>query len=234
MVAEPALAAPQTADALVVEGLRTEFRIGGHWYPAVRDLSLRLRRNETLALVGESGSGKSVTALSLMGLVAAPAGRVAAGRALLEGQDIAALSERAREALRGNRMAMIFQEPMTSLNPLMTVGDQVAESLRVHRGLPRAAALDRARALFEEVKIPSAAQRLREYPPGGAVRAPPRAPSAVPATSSSPCSRSASRRASRVAAPSARAGRAAGSRYSGAPGSAAGGAGGSQRRSSAA
>ncbi|MFC0408547.1 ABC transporter ATP-binding protein [Roseomonas elaeocarpi] len=165
MYADPSGARPRLSDdALVIEDLRTEFRIGGRWHPAVRDLSLHLRRDETLALVGESGSGKSVTALSLMGLVTTPAGRVAAGRILLEGRDITALPEREREALRGNRMAMIFQEPMTSLNPVMTVGDQVAESLRVHRGLGRAAALERARALFEEVKIPSAAQRLREYP----------------------------------------------------------------------
>jgi len=150
--------------ALDLIGLRTEFRIGGKWHPAVRDLSLTLMRDETLALVGESGCGKSVTALSVMGLVQPPFGRVAAGRIVLDGQDIAGLSERQLEAVRGDRMAMIFQEPMTSLNPVMTVGDQVAEALRIHRGLDRKAALERARALFEEVKIPSAAQRLSEYP----------------------------------------------------------------------
>ncbi|MDO9711584.1 ABC transporter ATP-binding protein [Paracraurococcus lichenis] len=153
-----------TVPALELIGLRTEFRIRGGWHAAVRDLSLRLMPNETLALVGESGCGKSVTALSVMGLVQPPAGRVAAGRILLDGQDLAGLPDRDLERLRGDRLAMIFQEPMTSLNPVMTVGDQVAESLRIHRGLPRAAALERARALFEEVKIPSAAQRLREYP----------------------------------------------------------------------
>jgi len=150
--------------ALELIGLRTEFRIAGQWHPAVRDLSLTLARNETLALVGESGCGKSVTALSVMGLVQPPYGRVAAGRIVLDGQDIAGLSEKQLEAIRGNRMAMIFQEPMTSLNPVMTVGDQVAEALRLHRGLDRKAALARARELFEEVKIPSAATRLSEYP----------------------------------------------------------------------
>jgi oligopeptide/dipeptide ABC transporter ATP-binding protein len=150
--------------ALAIAGLRTEFRIGGAWHPAVSDLSLALMPNETLALVGESGCGKSVTAMSVMGLIGPPAGRVAAGRILLDGTDIAGLSEAALEAVRGDRMAMIFQEPMTALNPVMTVGDQVAESLRIHRGLSRTAALDRARALFEEVKIPSAAARLGEYP----------------------------------------------------------------------
>ncbi|RYJ02339.1 MAG: ABC transporter ATP-binding protein [Acetobacteraceae bacterium] len=150
--------------ALELQGLRTEFRIKGQWHAAVRDLSLRLMPNETLALVGESGCGKSVTAMSVMGLVRPPGGRVAAGRILLDGEDLAGLSEPALERLRGDRMAMIFQEPMTALNPVMTVGDQVAESLRIHRGLSRHAALDRARGLFEEVKIPSAAARLGEYP----------------------------------------------------------------------
>jgi len=150
--------------ALAITNLRTEFKINGQWHAAVRDLSLTLMRDETLALVGESGCGKSVTALSVMGLVQPPYGRVSAGRIALDGREIAGLPDRDLERIRGDRMAMIFQEPMTSLNPVMTVGDQVAEALRIHRGLDRAAALDRARGLFEEVKIPSAAQRLREYP----------------------------------------------------------------------
>ncbi|MBE9604440.1 ABC transporter ATP-binding protein [Acetobacteraceae bacterium H6797] len=150
--------------ALELVGLRTEFRIGGEWHPAVRDISLRISRDETLALVGESGCGKSVTALSVMGLVAKPHGRVAGGRILVEGEDMNAMPESAREKLRGDRIAMVFQEPMTSLNPVMTVGDQVAESLRIHRGLSRAEALDKARQLFEEVKIPSPEKRLKEYP----------------------------------------------------------------------
>ncbi|MGG5809061.1 ABC transporter ATP-binding protein [Falsiroseomonas sp. CW058] len=153
-----------TAPALELTGLRTEFRIGGTWHPAVRDLSLTLMRDETLALVGESGCGKSVTALSVMGLVQPPYGRVAKGRIVLDGRELSGLGEKELERVRGDRMAMIFQEPMTSLNPVMTVGDQVAEALRIHRGLDRAAAMEKARALFEEVKIPSAAQRLREYP----------------------------------------------------------------------
>ncbi|MBR0645690.1 ABC transporter ATP-binding protein [Plastoroseomonas hellenica] len=150
--------------ALAIAGLRTEFRIGGAWHPAVSDLSLDLMPNETLALVGESGCGKSVTAMSVMGLIRPPVGRVTGGRILLEGRDIAGLPEAELESVRGDRMAMIFQEPMTALNPVMTVGDQVAESLRIHRGLSRTEALGRARALFEEVKIPSAAARLGEYP----------------------------------------------------------------------
>ena len=153
-----------TTPALEITGLRTEFRIGGRWHAAVRDLSLTLMPDETLALVGESGCGKSVTALSIMGLVQPPYGRVAAGRIALDGREISGLSEAELERVRGDRMAMIFQEPMTSLNPVMTVGDQVAEALRIHRRLDRRAALEKARALFEEVKIPSAAQRLGEYP----------------------------------------------------------------------
>jgi oligopeptide/dipeptide ABC transporter ATP-binding protein len=150
--------------ALEVEALRTEFRINGSWYPAVDGISLRVARDETLAVVGESGCGKSVTALSIMGLVQGPGGRVAGGAIRLDGTDIAALPEAAKEKLRGDRIGMVFQEPMTSLNPVMTVGDQVAEVLRIHRGLSRKEALERARLLFEEVKIPSAAQRLREFP----------------------------------------------------------------------
>ena len=150
--------------ALDVADLRTEFRINGRWHAAVDGVSLRVMRDETLAVVGESGCGKSVTALSIMGLVAAPGGRVAGGAIRLDGTDIATLTEREREGLRGDRIGMVFQEPMTSLNPVITVGDQVAEVLRIHRGLSRGDALERARLLFEEVKIPSAAQRLREYP----------------------------------------------------------------------
>jgi peptide/nickel transport system ATP-binding protein len=150
--------------ALEIIGLRTEFRIGGAWHAAVRDLSLTLMRDETLALVGESGCGKSVTALSVMGLVQPPYGRIARGRIVLDGRNLTGLSEREMESVRGDRMAMIFQEPMTSLNPVMTVGEQVAEALRTHRRIDHAAAMKRALALFEEVKIPSAAQRLDEYP----------------------------------------------------------------------
>ena len=153
-----------TTPALELVGLRTEFRLGGRWHAAVRDLSLTLMPDETLALVGESGCGKSVTALSIMGLVQPPFGRVAAGRIALAGRDLAGLSEGELAKIRGDRMAMIFQEPMTSLNPVMTVGDQVAESLRIHRGLSRAQARAAALALFDEVKIPSPAQRLDEYP----------------------------------------------------------------------
>src|SRR6185437_14260528 len=149
---------------LSVEHLRTEFRIAGAWHAAVDGVSFDLAPRETLALVGESGCGKSVTALSVIGLVPAPQGRIAGGRILLQGRDLVGMPEAALEKLRGNRVAMIFQEPMTSLNPVMTIGAQVAESLVVHQGLSQRAADAKALAVLEEVKIPSAAQRFHDYP----------------------------------------------------------------------
>jgi oligopeptide/dipeptide ABC transporter ATP-binding protein len=149
---------------LRVEDLRVEFRIRAEWYPAVDGVSFTLDRNETLALVGESGCGKSVTALSIMGLVPEPQGRISAGRILFDGTDLRTLDETKFEALRGDRMTMIFQEPMTSLNPVMSIGAQVAEALRVHRGLSRGDAEAKALAVLEEVKIPSAKQRFHDYP----------------------------------------------------------------------
>jgi oligopeptide/dipeptide ABC transporter ATP-binding protein len=149
---------------LDVEDLRTEFRIGGKWHAAVDGVSFSLAPRETLALVGESGCGKSMTSLSIMGLVPAPAGRIGSGRVRLDGQELIGLPERQMERIRGNRVAMIFQEPMTSLNPVMTIGAQVAESLRLHRGLSQAEANARALAVLEEVKIPSARTRFHDYP----------------------------------------------------------------------
>jgi oligopeptide/dipeptide ABC transporter ATP-binding protein len=148
---------------LEIEGLRTEFRIGGVWRAAVDGLSLAVARGETLALVGESGCGKSMTALSVMGLVPHPAGRIS-GSVRLDGVELVGLGETALERLRGDRMAMIFQEPMTSLNPVMTIGDQVAEALVLHRGVSGAEARRLALAVLEEVKIPSAARRFDDYP----------------------------------------------------------------------
>src|ERR1051326_4993306 len=151
--------------ALVVENLTTEFRIGGTWYPAVRGVGFTLGRNETLALVGESGCGKSITALSIIGLVPKANGRVTSGRVMLDGRDLLSLGEREMEKIRGNRISMIFQEPMTSLNPVLPVGFQVAEALRYHTDLSPKAARARALELLEHVKIPSAARRFGDYPP---------------------------------------------------------------------
>jgi len=145
---------------LQIEGLTAAFRINGAWHPAVRDLDLTLMPNETLAVVGESGCGKSVTALSIMRL---GTGRVE-GRVRFGGRDLLALSEAELSRIRGDRMAMIFQEPMTSLNPVLKVGFQVSEPLMRHRGLDKAAARKEALALFERVRIPSAALRLDDFP----------------------------------------------------------------------
>jgi oligopeptide/dipeptide ABC transporter ATP-binding protein len=149
---------------LVVHKLRTEFRVRGNWHAAVKDVSFALARNETLALVGESGCGKSVTALSVMGLIQKPQGRIGGGQIVLEGRDITALPESEMEKVRGDRLAMIFQEPMTSLNPVLTIGFQIAEVLRIHRGMDAKAADAEALRLLDEVKIPSASRRFHEYP----------------------------------------------------------------------
>ncbi|BEG73085.1 ABC transporter ATP-binding protein [Achromobacter xylosoxidans] len=156
---------PETqAPVLELRALRTEFRAGGAWHAAVRDVSLSVGRNETLAVVGESGSGKSVTALSVLRLLPGAGARHGGGQVLLDGQDLTALSERQMSKLRGEAIAMIFQEPMTSLNPTMTVGDQIAEAIRLHRRVSWKEARRQALAVLEEVKIPAAARRFGDYP----------------------------------------------------------------------
>ncbi|TGD92532.1 ABC transporter ATP-binding protein [Methylobacterium nonmethylotrophicum] len=159
-------AATSTAmpDLLTVDGLTTQIRVAGTWHDAVREVSFSVSGGETLALVGESGCGKSLTALSIMGLLAPKVGRVAAGSIMVDGTDMRAATEAQREAMRGDRLAMIFQEPMTSLNPVLTIGFQIAEALRRHRGLSKAAAREKAIALLERVRVPSAAERIDAYP----------------------------------------------------------------------
>src|SRR5262245_37128081 len=154
---------------LEVSGLRTWFETEAGTVRSVDGVDLALARGETLALVGESGSGKSVTSLSIMRLVPEPAGRIVAGAIRLRckdgaTRDLAALDEDSLRRVRGNDVAMIFQEPMTSLNPVQPVGEQIAEALRLHEGLGRRAALDRARTLLETVEVPDAARRLGQYP----------------------------------------------------------------------
>ena len=126
---------------LDVRKLRTSFRITGEWHAAVRDISFTLRRNETLALVGESGCGKSVTALSVLGLVPLQNGRVEAERIQLGEHNLQGLSEEEMREIRGNRISMIFQEPMTALNPVLPIGHQVAETLLYHRKMNNRASL---------------------------------------------------------------------------------------------
>ena len=153
-----------TPDLLRVESLGTSFRLDSGWHGAVREVSFTLARNETLALVGESGCGKSVTALSILRLLPPQGARVETGRILLDGVDLLELDEVAMTAIRGNRIAMIFQEPMTALNPVLPVGLQVAEPLIAHRDMDRAAALAAAVDLLDRVGIPAARQRRDNYP----------------------------------------------------------------------
>jgi peptide/nickel transport system ATP-binding protein len=152
--------ADAAAPALQVTDLRVAF---GAAPPIVDGVDITLRRGRILCLVGESGSGKSLTALSLMRLLP-PAARLACSAFRLDGDDIASASEAALNAIRGNRMAMVFQEPMTALNPVMTVGDQVTEALMLHQGLSRAEADAAALEMFRRVQIPAPEIRLKAYP----------------------------------------------------------------------
>jgi peptide/nickel transport system ATP-binding protein len=149
---------------LQVQGLTTSIRIGPYWFDAVRDATFSVGARETLALVGESGCGKSLTALSVMGLLPANVGRISSGTITVDGIDMTAADEARKQSVRGNRIGMIFQEPMTSLNPVLPVGFQIAESLIAHRGAKRAEAMQRALELMELVRIPAASQRLDSYP----------------------------------------------------------------------
>ena len=149
---------------LEVRGLTTRFRTERGKVTAVDDVSFSISAGQTLAIVGESGSGKSVTALSLMRLIPTPPGRIEAGQVLFEGRDLLKLDDEAMRAIRGNRIAMIFQEPMSSLNPALTVGLQIAEPVNIHQGKPWAQAYEVAKALLGKVHIPDAASRLHTYP----------------------------------------------------------------------
>ncbi len=147
-----------------IEGLGVSFQQGKRLIPAVEGISLTLRKGETLALLGESGSGKSMTALSLLGLLPRPAGRLTAGQAWYEGQDVYHIPEEELRKLRGRHIAMIFQEPMTALNPVLTIGEQLREVLQTHFGMTKDAANQRAAALLKEVEIPEPEKRLEAYP----------------------------------------------------------------------
>ena len=131
---------------------------------AVDTVSLTVRQGETLAVVGESGCGKTVLALSVLGLIPDPPGRVIAGQALYRGRDLVAMSEAELQSVRGNHIAMIFQEPMTSLNPVFRVGEQIAEGFRLHKKATRAEAADRAIEMLRLVGIPNPGERSQSYP----------------------------------------------------------------------
>ncbi len=150
---------------LELDRLRTEFTTeDGAPVVAVNKLSLTLRRGETLCIVGESGCGKSLTALSILRLLPRPHGRIGGGRVLLDGQDLTQLTDAEMRRIRGSAISMIFQEPMTSLNPVLTVGRQIAETVMVHEKLPWAACMTRALEMLKQVRIPEPERRLQEYP----------------------------------------------------------------------
>jgi peptide/nickel transport system ATP-binding protein len=149
---------------LDVKGLQTVFFTNSGLFKAVDDVSFSVRRGETLAIVGESGCGKSVTALSIMRLVPEPPGRIVGGSVMLEGSDLLDLDEGAMRRIRGNRISMIFQEPMTSLNPVMRIGDQIIEAVRLHRSMTRRQAWKQAVEMLRLVRIPDPARRALEYP----------------------------------------------------------------------
>ena len=151
------------APVLSVSNLTTSFLGDGQWRPVVRNVSFDVAPGETVAIVGESGSGKSVTSLSIMRLLQKDKSRIE-GKIMLDGKDILALPERQMRSVRGNDVAMIFQEPMTSLNPLFTVGGQISEALLCHRDISRAEARAETIRLLEKVRIPAAASRFDEYP----------------------------------------------------------------------
>src|SRR5262249_29237335 len=151
-------------NVLDVKGLQTVFFTASGLFRAVDDVSFHVKRGETLAIVGESGCGKSVSALSIMRLVPNPPGRIVGGEIRFDGTDLLALDEAKMRQIRGNRISMIFQEPMTSLNPVIRIGDQISEAVRLHRDMSAKASWDQAVEMLRLVRIPEPARRALEYP----------------------------------------------------------------------
>lgn len=149
---------------LEVDDLHVEFHTDEGIVRAVSGVSFQVRRGETLGIVGESGSGKSVTNLAIMGLIPQPPGKIPRGRAIFQGQDLIQLNRQQLSKIRGDRIAMIFQDPMTALNPFLTVEEQLTEVTRLHRGYTHKKATQHAIEMLERVGIPGAAQRVYEYP----------------------------------------------------------------------
>ena len=149
---------------LEIENLSTYFHTEENVVKSVRNVDLSINKGETLALVGESGCGKSVTALSAMRLIPTPPGKFESGRILFNGEDLLQTSEMEMQKIRGNEISMIFQEPMTSLNPIFTVGDQIMEAIRLHQNKTETQARDLALHVLKQVAIPSPEKRLDQYP----------------------------------------------------------------------
>ena len=156
--------APSSGALLEVKGLRVEFLSPAGTLPVVEDVSFSINKGEVLGLVGESGSGKTVTSLSIMRLIPSPPGQIAGGSIAFDGTDLLSLSSAEMRSIRGNDISMVFQDPMTSLNPAFTIGDQLIEAIRVHRSMKKDAARRRALELLEMVGIPDPQRRLRDYP----------------------------------------------------------------------
>ena len=154
----------EEAALLQVQDLRVEFSGRRGRAMVLNGVDFELRAGETLCVVGESGCGKSMTALALLRLIPSPPGRISGGRILFHGEDLVTSSTQRMREVRGNRISMIFQEPMTSLNPVFTVGEQIAESLRLHAGLDNQAAQRRAIEMLQQVGIPAPERRVHEYP----------------------------------------------------------------------
>ena len=152
------------APVLSVKNLTVEFSIKSGTVPVIDDLSFDLEVGKTLSLVGESGCGKSMTALAIMGLIPSPPGHIASGSIILAGEDLVQASDSRLREIRGNEISMVFQEPMTSLNPVYTIGEQIGETLRRHQGLTRQQARKEAIKLLDAVRIPLAKQRVKDYP----------------------------------------------------------------------
>lgn len=152
------------SDLIQIQNLSVEFKTDDGVVKAVKNISFNIPKGKTVGLVGESGSGKSVSSLAIMRLIPNPPGKVTSGKIMFEGKDLLSLPESAMRDVRGNRISMIFQEPMTSLNPVFTVGDQISETLILHQGLDKKAAFERAVELLDQVGIPNPKERVHAYP----------------------------------------------------------------------
>jgi len=152
------------ADLLNVQGLETQFRTREGIVHAVNGVSFRLKEGETLGIVGESGCGKSVSVMSMLRLIPSPPGKVVAGKALYQGKDLLTMSDEEIRHIRGSQISMVFQDPMTSFNPVLTIGRQVSEPLEVHLGMNRRQAYERVAEMLQMVGIPNAKDRLNDYP----------------------------------------------------------------------
>ena len=153
-----------TEVVLSVEDLRTHFTTRWGTVKAVDGISFDLRKGETLGIVGESGCGKSVTMLSLMRLIPIPPGQIVSGKIVLDGEDIVPISEQEMAEIRGSKIALIIQDPMTSLNPVFSIGNQVEEAIEIHQDIPKQSIMDRALEVLRKVNIPAAETRVKDYP----------------------------------------------------------------------